>query len=33
MRLVSNAIAGVGLLFWIFLPVQIVRVVTGRDRP
>jgi hypothetical protein len=32
MRLVANAIVGVGLLFWIWLPVQIVMVVARRDR-
>jgi hypothetical protein len=32
-RLVTNAIVGVGLLFWIWLPVQIVMVVARRNRP
>ena len=31
MRLVANAIVGVGLLFWIWLPVQIVMFVAGRN--
>jgi hypothetical protein len=32
MRLVANAIVGVGLLFWIWLPVQIVMFVARRNR-
>ena len=32
MRLVASAIIGVGLLCWIWLPVQIVRFVAGRNR-
>jgi hypothetical protein len=32
MRLVSHAIVVVGLLFWIWLPVQVVRLLTGRNR-
>ena len=32
MRLVAHAIVGVGLLFWIWLPVQIVRFVARRNR-
>jgi hypothetical protein len=32
MRLVANAIVGFGLLFWIWLPVQIVMLVARRDR-
>jgi hypothetical protein len=32
MRLVASAIIVMGLLFWIWLPVQIVRVVAGRNR-
>lgn len=32
MRLVGNAIVGVGLLVWIWLPVQVVRFATGRNR-
>jgi hypothetical protein len=31
-RLVANAIVGVGLLFWIWLPVQIVMFVARRNR-
>ena len=31
-RLVANAIVGVGLLFWVWLPVQIVMFVTRRNR-
>ena len=31
-RLVANAIVGVGLLFWIWLPVQSVMVATRRNR-
>jgi hypothetical protein len=31
-RLVGNAIVGVGLLFWIWLPVQIVMFVSRRNR-
>ncbi len=30
-RLVGNAIVGVGLLFWIWLPVQMVMFVAGRN--
>ena len=33
LRLVANAIVVVGLLCWIWLPVQIVRFVTRRNRP
>jgi hypothetical protein len=32
MRLVAHAIVVVGLLFWIALPVQVVRFLTGRNR-
>ena len=32
MRLVAGAIIGVGLLFWIWLPVQIVKFAAGRNR-
>ena len=32
MRMVANAFIGVGLLFWIWLPVQIVMFVAGRNR-
>ncbi len=32
MRLVANAIVGVGLLFWIWLPVQMVMFVVRRNR-
>ena len=32
MRLVANAIVGFGLLFWIWLPVQVVMFVAGRNR-
>jgi hypothetical protein len=32
MRLVANAIVGVGLLFWIWLPVQMVMSVARRNR-
>jgi hypothetical protein len=32
MRLVAYAIVVVGLLFWIFLPVQIVKLLAGRNR-
>lgn len=32
-RPVANAIVGVGLLFWIWLPVQVLMVVVGRSRP
>ena len=32
MRLVGNAIVGVGLLFWIWLPVQMVMFVARRNR-
>ena len=31
-RLVANAIVGVGLLFWVWLPVQIVMLITHRNR-
>ena len=31
-RQVTNAIVVVGLLFWVWLPVQIVKLVTGRNR-
>jgi hypothetical protein len=31
-RLVANAIAGVGLLFWIWVPVQIVMFVARPNR-
>jgi hypothetical protein len=31
MRLVANVVIVLGLLFWIWLPVQVVRVVTGRS--
>jgi hypothetical protein len=31
-RLVANAIVGVGLLFWIWLPVQVVMFVARRNR-
>jgi hypothetical protein len=33
MRLVANAIVAFGLLFWIWLPVQIVMFATRRNRP
>ena len=32
MRLVANALIGFGLLFWIWLPVQIVSIVSRRNR-
>jgi hypothetical protein len=32
MRLVANAIVGVGLLFWIWVPVQMVMLVARRNR-
>ena len=31
-RLLANAIIGVGLLFWIWLPVQMVMAAAGRNR-
>jgi hypothetical protein len=33
MRLVANTIIGLGLLFWIWLPVQTVMVVARRFSP
>jgi hypothetical protein len=31
-RLVGNAIVGLGLLFWVWLPVQVVMFLAGRNR-